>query len=140
MDIGCQLPRSINNTLLLEESGWNGISIDIVNYSNQWKNRKTWFIQADILKKDLSELPKRYNYLSLDTHGNYTEILTSLFDHGFEFQYITVEHDSYRLGDSEKLSERKLLKKHGYKLVNSDVKLNNQPFEDWWFNPNYEKI
>ena len=140
LDIGCQLPRSINNTLLLEESGWNGISIDIVNYSNQWKNRKTRFIQADILKMDLSVLQKRYNYLSLDTHGNYTEILTSLFDYGFEFQYITVEHDSYRLGDSEKFSERKLLKKHGYKLINSDVKLNNQPFEDWWFNPNYEKI
>ena len=61
MCIGCHSPRNINNTLLLEESGWNGISIDIVNYSNQWKNRKTRFIQADILKMDFQELTELVN-------------------------------------------------------------------------------
>jgi hypothetical protein len=35
VDIGCSVPKIINNTLLLEENGWYGISIDLENFSEQ---------------------------------------------------------------------------------------------------------
>jgi len=31
VEIGGYLPTEINNTMLLEESGWNGISLDIID-------------------------------------------------------------------------------------------------------------
>ena len=41
LDLGCYLPKNINNTYLLELNGWSGISLDILDYSEEWKERKT---------------------------------------------------------------------------------------------------
>jgi hypothetical protein len=47
LDLGCYLPKKINNTFLLETKGWNGVSIDIVDYSEEWKCRTNPFINED---------------------------------------------------------------------------------------------
>ena len=48
VEIGGYLPIEINNTYLLELSGWEGISLDIVDHTEKWKVRKTSFIRCNI--------------------------------------------------------------------------------------------
>ena len=75
LDLGCSLPMKINNTYLLEINGWDGISLDIQDFNNQWKERKCKFIQADCLNQNYNELLKDYyentviDYLTLDMEG-----------------------------------------------------------------------
>ena len=55
-----------------------------------------------------------------------------------EFKIITIEHDVYRgYEKTEMIQQRKFLTKRGYFLLCSNVKLSNNPFEDWWINPKY---
>jgi hypothetical protein len=137
LDIGCSLPVVLNNTLLLEEHGWNGYSFDIIDYSKEWKKRNTRFICADVLKVDFLRYisKKEIDYLSLDIEGDGCRYaaLKRLIDYGFTFKVITIEHDSYRgFTKTEKEPQRKLLKEQGYTLINADVKNNGLIFEDWW--------
>ena len=86
VDIGCYLPDNINNTFLLEQRGWEGISFDIEDYSKEWKVRKTRFICCDVLTFDFVDfgLPFRIDYLSLDidsTGANFV-VLKNLIDRG----------------------------------------------------------
>ena len=100
LDIGCGKPKDINNTLLLEQKGWNGYSIDLLNYSEQWTTRKSKFIQADALTYNYNELqlPEIIDYLSLDIEGEGLrfQALKRVCDFGLKFKAITIEHDSYR--------------------------------------------
>jgi FkbM family methyltransferase len=56
LDIGCGLPKEINNTYLLEKHGWKGVSIDIKDLNKEWENRETEFIQADALTMNLGDI------------------------------------------------------------------------------------
>lgn len=140
LDVGCYLPDKINNTLLLEEMGWNGFSLDIEDYSKEWKSRKTKFIQANALTYQYAEVPKLIDYLTLDLEGTGVryKALKRLIDFGFEFKVITIEHDAYRgLDKEERQPQRDLLLEKGYQLVFPDVHHNGCAFEDWWINPKY---
>lgn len=151
LDLGCSLPKKINNTYLLELNGWIGISLDIQDFNNQWKERSCPFIQANCLTEDYNSLlPKHYesnliDYLTLDMEGcgDRFKLLQVIMNTNYEFKIITIEHDSY-LGESfvneEKLPQRQLLESKGYKLICSDISHPNAPemfFEDWWINPKY---
>jgi hypothetical protein len=151
LDLGCYLPRKINNTYLLELNGWDGISIDIIDYSNEWKNRKSKFINEDCFNLDFNDfLPKFYNekiidYLSLDMEkvGERYTLLEKILMTSYSFKIITIEHDSYLGGEyvtNEKLPQREILNKYGYKLICSDVSQEKHPelyYEDWWVNEKY---
>jgi hypothetical protein len=54
---------------------------------------------------------------------------------------ITIEHDSYRFGDSLKSKQHKLLIERGYYLLCENVTCSplkeNQYFEDWWVDSKY---
>lgn len=142
LDIGCNQPKKINNTWLLEKNGWSGNSIDILDYSEQWKTRATKFIQADVLTYNYHELqlPEIIDYLSLDIEGEGLrfQAMKRLIDFGLKFKAITIEHDSYRgYLKTEAEPQRKLLHLNGYKLVKKDVTHKGYPFEDWWIYPKY---
>lgn len=148
VDIGCRLPNEINNTLMLEEKGWVGISLDILDFRDEWKIRKTPFLKENALNCNYKEifeqisLPKIIDYLSLDIEGDGLryQALRKVIESGYEFKIITVEHDVYRGFDSsEREPQRKLLKDLNYVLVCSNVTLSGNPFEDWWINPKYIK-
>jgi hypothetical protein len=151
LDLGCNLPIKINNTYLLELNGWDGISVDILDYSKEWESRKSKFINEDCFNIDFNNfLPKFYNektidYLSLDMEevGERYKLLEKILITGYDFKIITIEHDSY-LGDNyelnEKIPQREILKKYGYKLICSDVSQEKNPdlyYEDWWVNEKY---
>lgn len=151
LDLGCNLPIKINNTYLLELNGWDGVSVDIIDYSNEWGSRKSKFINEDCFKIDFNDfLPKFYDektidYLSLDMEkvGERYTLLEKLLMTDYTFKIITIEHDSY-LGDkyelNEKIPQREILKRYGYKLICSDVSQEKNPelyYEDWWVNEKY---
>ena len=149
VDIGCQDPFFINNTYLLEQRGWDGLSFDIVDYSKEWQERKTPFVCTDVLRlKDywLIHLPQLVDYLSLDISpfaGARYKVLKTLLELGVEFKVITVEHDVWREechDEFERLPQRALLTKFGYFLINPDVNAGGNSFEDWWVNPKYISI
>lgn len=145
VDVGCQGPRLINNTLLLEEDGWEGVSFDIVDYSELWRMRQTHFVCTDALKCDFTtyDIPPVVDYLSVDINayaGARHDALKRLLDAGFEFRVITIEHDAYRGADyavNERQQQRKLLNTAGYWLCRPDVGAAGAPFEDWWVNPKF---
>ena len=151
LDLGCYLPKNINNTYLLELNGWLGISLDIIDYSEEWKERKNKFIQQDCMNVNLDELldsnydNKVIDYLSLDMEvlGDRFKLLEKIMETSYEFKVITIEHDSYLSEDYvnvEKLPQRKLLKEKGYILVCGDVSQKQYPtlfYEDWWVNSKY---
>ena len=67
VDIGCGFPKYINNTYLLEtEFDWNGVSVDLIMYTEQdgltWNDcRKTKLVLNDALTIDYSTLFKESN-------------------------------------------------------------------------------
>lgn len=148
LDLGCYLPKKINNTYLLEINGWKGVSIDIHDYSKEWECRTNLFLQKDCFEVNYDEfLPTYYennliDYLSLDMEkiGERYKLLEKILNTGYEFKIITIEHDSY-LGESyvlnEKLPQREILKNKGYVLLCADVSQQQHPnlfYEDWWVN------
>jgi len=151
LDLGCYLPKNINNTYLLELNGWSGISLDIMDYHKEWEVRKNKFIQQDCMNIDLNELltihykEKIIDYLSLDMEvlGDRFKLLDKILKTNHEFKVITIEHDSYISEDYvniEKIPQRKLLSDLGYILVCGDVSQKDHPtlfYEDWWVNSKY---
>lgn len=146
VDIGCWVPDTINNTLKLENEGWDGISLDITDLTKEWEKRNTKFICSDALNIDYKKtfddnsFPDVIDYLTIDLEGHDTRIqaLKHVFSSGREFKVITIEHDSYRGYElSEKIPQREFLNNLGYVLVGDNVHLSGNPFEDWWVNPKY---
>ncbi len=146
IDIGCWKPIELNNTLLLEQNGWEGISIDILDMSNEWSIRKTKFIKANALETDYTKLfddnkaPSIIDYLTIDIEGDGHRFLAlkKVIESNRDFKIITIEHDSYRGYElTEAKPQREFLLNKGYILLCSNVCLMNNPFEDWWINPKY---
>jgi len=152
VDLGCSKPIEWNNTFLLEKQfNWRGLAIDIEeDLVNQWddkRNCKT--ICADCTKIDLLEhcsfLGNHIDYLSLDLEpASVTlECLKKISFNKIEFSLITFEHDFYRFGEDFVCLSRQILNNNGYKLICSNIKDQNNCFEDWYYNPkyiSYEKI
>lgn len=151
LDLGCYLPKNINNTFLLEQNGWTGISLDINDYSKEWEERKNKFIKSDCFTQNYNTLlsenytDKVIDYLSLDMEllGDRYRLLTMVLNTDYEFKVITIEHDSH-LGseyiNNEKMPQREFLTKMGYVLVCGDVSHKDYPndfYEDWWVNQKY---
>jgi len=146
VDLGCWHPTNLNNTFQLEMSGWDGISIDILDMNEDWKSRKTKFIQSDVLNIDYNKLFDEHNfpliidYLTIDIEGDGLRYmaLKKVLESNREFKIITIEHDIYRgYENTETIPQRNFLKERGYFLLCSNVCLGGNPFEDWWINPQF---
>lgn len=147
IEIGGYLPTEINNTFLLEQMGWDGISFDIIDYTKEWGIRKTPLIIQNAVICDFSSIfseflvPSTVDYLSVDVEveGERYKSLVNCWKAGREYKIITIEHDSH-LGysDTERMPQRNFLKSQGYFLIFGDVKNSEDTsYEDWWINPNY---
>jgi len=154
LDIGCAPPERTDhlstwsNSYALEKLGWKGICIDL-SYISNWY-RKAAYYNLDALKIDYndflnkSNMPKAFDYLSLDIDIPYTEkVLEKILESEYEFKVGTIEHDWYglteRLPSREKM--RDLLLARDYYPLCSDVWFHkNEYFEDWWVNKKYFDI
>lgn len=146
VDIGCGFPKYINNTYLLEtEFDWNGVSVDLIMYTEQdgltWNDcRKTKLVLNDALTIDYSTLFKESNlpinidYLSMDLEPPdlSLECLFKIPFDEYQFNIITFEVDNNREGDENRINKsREFLTSKGYTLIGSlcsgqdDVYLHN---------------
>jgi tetratricopeptide (TPR) repeat protein len=142
IEIGCAHPTYGNNTKLLEELSWSGISIDIdTNVVENWKDRKTIPYQIDATKVDWDkiDLNNITDYLQIDVDPpeiSY-EVLLSIPLWEKKFRVITFEHDYYT-DNSKTIREksRKYLRSFGYELVVNDIAVDEySSYEDWWVHP-----
>ena len=147
VEIGGDQPISISNTYLLEkEFGWMGVSFELdgdkVSYFNTIRDNKC--ICADATVYDYKFLfeernyPKQIDYLQLDIDPapQTLEALKKLPLDDHRFSVITYETDVYSSGPDIQDEEIAFLKERGYQLVVRNVKNENNPFEDWWIDPN----
>ena len=151
LDIGAGDAIGTSNTLRLSELGWTGIGLDIEpGFAWGWQHiRNHKYIQDDITIVDWDKLiddnpmlqQKIIDYLSFDVDdATLQAILRFPFDR-LRFRVITIEHDEYRVGNHVKNVMRDILRKAGYDLLCSDIKLHPQGykdpiiFEDWWVDP-----
>jgi hypothetical protein len=152
MDIGtADCTEWGSNTLQLSKRGWRGIGFDIgLHYRNVWTiNRKDQpFVLADLTKvnwdsiiKENTFLENVIDYISFDIDDATKEALKIFPFDRIRFKVMTIEHDSYRVGNELKYFIRELLSKHGYELLCCDVSCHylNQDciYEDWFIDPTH---
>jgi len=145
IEIGCAHPTYGNNTKLLEEWGWDGVSIDIdSNVIDNWKDRVTIPYQMDATGVDWDKMPiwglnNITDYLQIDVDPPQIsyEVLLKIPFWKHKFRVITFEHDFYRdeFGDIREKS-RNYLKSFGYELIVNDIAVDEfSSYEDWWVHP-----
>jgi len=148
LEIGGGRPYDGNNTALLEELGWDGISIDLHQpYVDEWNEsiRSNSIIRTDATQINYKEFLKENNFsdvidylqIDIDPCAQSYDVLTKIPFEDYKFGVITFEHDHY-LDPTRKIrsNSRNLLESHGYVLAVPNVSPDeNSPFEDWWVHP-----
>jgi hypothetical protein len=154
LEIGAGEPVDSNNTFLLKEWGWNGISVDINSeFSDLWKQQRKEdrLIIQDATTIDYLEILKKYNMpsniellqIDLDSHTVASDFLPLLPMDQYNFLLVMVEHDQFYCKTDNKKQIEKFFLEHGYiKLFNNMVCRNFKndswvPFEDWYVMPEY---
>lgn len=147
LDLGCGDGNSYpcgNNTLLLEQNGWDGLSIDIdsnaVNSFNA--TRKTKALAFDLANSDLKKIldenqcPKVIDYLSFDVDEVSETVLAKLPLNDYVFRFVTFEHNAYipnQYYRTLKANANKILSESGYQILIDNVILENHgAVEDWY--------
>ena len=145
LEIGSADPFFGSNTALLEELGWTGLSLEILeNEVNKFReNRKNPVTHCDATLYDYSQCIGVIDYLQVDCEPPATtfDVLTNIPFEQCDFKVITYEHDHYTdtSGKYRELSRLFLLSK-GYKIVASNIAPNdNACYEDWYVHPKYIK-
>jgi len=143
VDIGCRHPVLHNNTFLLEQYGWKGIAVDLECFTEEWEKYRpnSKYFNRDAFTLNYEKEFERFgltspiDFLSIDLEvpGERCNILKQVFQTGYEFKVITIEHDAYcQPIESEKIPQREFLTEQGYTLVRKC-----EWIEDFWINPKY---
>lgn len=147
LDIGCNDPKIISNTYLLENKfNWTGTLIDIdQNYTDLClKERRSNVICEDATKVNYMEIFSKHeniDYMSLDIDGMPTlEVLKKIPFNEFKIKVITFEHDSYRVGNYIRDVSREIFDQYGYHRICQDVANENNVYEDWYVHPDLVDI
>ena len=147
LEIGAADPFKGSNTALLEQWGWQGASIEILEHEvekfKQHRSNPIYLQDATQIDYDSFienlELGNTFDYLQVDCEPPSTtfDILKMIPLEKYKFAVITFEHDYY--ADITKLyrdESRAYLESKGYELVVSNISPNdNCPYEDWWVHP-----
>jgi hypothetical protein len=140
LDIGSHHPTTFNNSYALERAGWSGLSIDLQDFSNDFRATRTNpFLCADVTTIQWESViaqhfPSRViDYISFDV-DDATEAAFTRFPFGsVRFNTMTIEHDGYRVGTHLRDWVRDSLASMGYTLICGDVIAEGYgAFEDWW--------
>lgn len=145
LEIGAGQPHYGNNTALLEDFGWSGISIDInnsiVNSYNSLRRNKCLCADATTLNYDKLLLGfEHLDYVQIDCDPAQTslKVLKALPLHRVRAAVLTFEHDAYvDKNSSVRRESREHLISLGYELVVANVAPDPyRVYEDWWVDPN----
>ena len=137
-----------NNTFLLEQLGWDGVSL--VNDTELQNFRAERKCKSLVYDKPVHEfinwLKDDYDYLSINLNDKDSDPFNCLQEIPWErltFKIITFRHNDYLDHRYTKKMSRDYLKSKGYQLLVSDISptysLNkpNVSFEDWWIHPSH---
>lgn len=140
-----------SNTLLLEEFGWDGISVD--GNPEHANRRRSKCIRSKVICEYIPETtikeildsnfaPKVIDYVSVDIEPFSMVALNNFPFDDYEFKVMTFEHDLYAAGPKQKQEAYDLLTSHGYVRLCNNVNVPESMgmglfFEDWWVNPKY---
>lgn len=153
LEIGGGHPIHGNNTYLLSQLGWTGVSIDTSKeFIDKWKEVRQVdkIVQQNSLKVNYPQLlkennlPNKIDYLQIDVDpakNTYKTLLKIDFDN-IDFKVITYETDWY-IDETRSYRDlsRKYLQEKGYRLVVAGVSPDEStPFEDWYVNPKFVDI
>jgi len=152
LEIGAGDPFYGNNTALLSELGWKGVSLDVLPEAQQkWEELRPndTFLLQNALTTDYIQLcqtnglPRYIDYLQLDIDPAYNTLqaLKNIPLDVLEFGVITYEHDFYiDMDETCRKESRKILQDAGYVLIAANISPDkNSPYEDWYINPKYVK-
>jgi hypothetical protein len=147
IDIGCNDPGFVNNSVLLQLFNWKAICIDSHDYKHGWKSFKNaTFHKLDMTKKKnvdmiMDSAPNIVDFLSLDIDDACLECLKLIDLKKTKFKCICIEHNKYiGLRGEQRHEQREILKDAGYFLLIKNVAPRNKPFEDWWVNPDLVNV
>lgn len=154
LELGASNAQYMNNTLLLEQLGWQGISIDFrAELKTEWNTLRpnSDFKLCNALEinfKDLlHDMPSQIDYLQIDLDSTASlQALARLPHHKHRFSTITFETDVFDNNQQLQLDSRNYLKNLGYELLIDNVAVKNyatdtwEPFEDWYVDPNIINI
>lgn len=144
LEIGAGQPHYGNNTALLENLGWGGISIDIdqslVNSYNNMRRNKCLCADATTLNYGKLLLGfEHLDYVQIDCDPAQTSlaVLKALPLDRVRAAVLTFEHDAYIDRNSTVRREsREHLRALGYELVVSNIAPDSyRAYEDWWVYP-----
>ena len=141
LEIGSADPYYGSNTALLEELGWTGLSLEILEREvEKFKEHRTnEIILCDATKYNYQSLDGDFDYLQVDCEPPATtyDILTKLPFDKIKFSVITYEHDHYTDMDSAyRKKSRKFLKEKGYIMVVGNIAPDDtSTYEDWYVHP-----
>jgi len=148
LEIGCAWPLNINNTALLEQFGWTGVSLDSYQtVLDEWAAARTTVpvhqcaYTADWIgllnQKGINQTDIDYLSLDCDPAEQTLDILYRIPFDRLRFAVITFEHDCHAAGPAVKIASRQYLQDRGYKLVASNISDCGQArdYEDWWVYP-----
>lgn len=150
VDIGSCHSVISNNTFYFQDLGWTSLSVEIEpGYNSSYSTRNlgvhlnTNALEVDYKKVfEENEFPTSIDYLSLDVDTVSLEVLKILPMDEYRFKVITIEHDGYLYDDKYRGAQREILNANGYKLLCSNVYVQQPgyegkefPFEDWWVDP-----
>ena len=151
LDFGCGDGVSTNNpcgnnTLVLEQNGWDGLSIDIDPYfiSIFKKYRKTNAESVDLTICNVADLLNKYkcpsviDYFSFDIDEATQKVIRKFPFDQYEFKFITFEHDFYACGPDVKEEAFDIFSKNGYSRLVNNVNLSpHGAVEDWYIQEKY---
>lgn len=152
LEIGSFHPTKINNTRLLIDFGWSGISIDKwQEMQMHWRKLRPHctFVLADALQLDYKKLlddhsmPERIDFLQTDIDSKSDDIvlLEKVLETGRKFSLVMFEHNLQENGPNEKIQSTQVLERYGYKKIVDNIACKDfhsdqfMPFEDWWVDP-----
>ena len=151
IEVGGGKPFHGNNTALLKEFGWDGVTFEI-NQSliNQWgverPNNVIFKVDATrvdwVIFLEANKFPTTIDYLQLDIDpaSNTYKVLENIDFKKLKFNIITYEHDAYDNNETYREKSRNLLLEAGYILVAGNISPNeNSAFEDWYVHKDYSK-
>jgi len=142
LEVGSGHPTIHNNTYLLEQLGWKGVSIDnnkalSYEFSLERNNTALCLDATKVQFKDVLDMlsfENKIDYLQIDCDESSLDVLKQIPFNSHTFGVITYEHDAYRLGQEGRDAAREIFYKHDYKLLVPNVSFwnENYPYEDWY--------
>jgi FkbM family methyltransferase len=126
------------NVAVSDFDGYSGfVNNEMYGYLNPESSNMVRVKTIDMILEELKS-PKIIDYLSLDIEGSEVNVLSKFPFDEYEVILITVEHNKYSQGDTNKNKIKEILYNNNFEIFKEDVYRSDdelfRPLEDWYIN------